>query len=80
MCVHGALSLQIKTIQEAYLPDLAVIYQRAASKVQQVSFFSKRVVCMSSRTVVPARVSMQDRFYIAKESHTNLVFLLSGGK
>ncbi|RID57730.1 hypothetical protein BRARA_F01086 [Brassica rapa] len=27
---------KIKTIQEAYLPDLAVIYQRAASKVQQM--------------------------------------------
>uniref|UniRef100_M4EBE6 Mediator complex subunit 15 KIX domain-containing protein n=1 Tax=Brassica campestris TaxID=3711 RepID=M4EBE6_BRACM len=27
---------QIKTIQEAYLPDLAVIYQRAASRVQQM--------------------------------------------
>ncbi|XP_033129225.1 mediator of RNA polymerase II transcription subunit 15a [Brassica rapa] len=27
---------KIKTIQEAYLPDLAVIYQRAASRVQQM--------------------------------------------
>lgn len=76
MCAHGALSLQITAIKEAYLPDVVEIYRRTAAKVQHVSF-SNRVACVSSKTLVPPRISMQDRFDIAKESHTTLGILFT---
>lgn len=36
---HIARLLQIKTMKEAYLPDLNEIYQRVTAKLQQVSFY-----------------------------------------
>ena len=38
---HIARLLQIKTMKEAYLPDLNEIYQRVTAKLQQVS-----IVCI----------------------------------
>ena len=45
---HIARLLQIKTMKEAYLPDLNEIYQRVTAKLQQVSygFFTWRIVCI----------------------------------